>query len=476
MTFIKSNGGILAVSVLIMLIAIMSPRRPAGAHAEGGGKDETIVLSLERAIELGLQSDESLMQAVEGIRSAEAGLSEARAGRLPSLSIGGQYARNIRKPVLFLPSDMAEAFDGVTKIELGEDNDFTANAQLTYNLWTAGRISAGIGAGREMLEAMKYQETATADMVRFRVKKAYFDVLLAGYNLTINEKAVQETREAVRVTGAGFDEGTVSRFDLLRAEVELENRQPQLVAAHNTLDQALIVLRRVCGLEPGTAVELSDTLSAVEQPADLEHYINAMKSSSSHIRALEHQVSAVQQGLRFEKAQRWPVLQLGANYLLQGQWSDRYLPEKKHLARSAALTLGFQIPIFDGFMTRSRIDRARAELRSAEIELEKVTREKETAVRVAYLVLDNAIVSLQGRRRAVEMAEEAHRLALVRLRNGLATPVERLDAELAMTMARGQFAEALYACNIALAQLELAAGVEGDNGSFTSGEKENDDE
>ena len=63
-------------------------------------------------------------------------------------------------------------------------------------------------------------------------------------------------------------------------------------------------------------------------------------------------------------------------------------------------------------------------------------------------------------------------LALVRLRNGLATQVEMLDAELAMTTASAQLVQALYACNIARAQLELVTGIYGYSEKEISGEGE----
>ncbi len=446
------------------------------AGGPGRAEEENMELSLAKAVGLGLENDELLRQAGEAVKGAMAGVREARAGRLPSIAINGQYARNIRKPVMFLPSDMAEAFGGVTKIELGEDNDFSANAQLTYNLWTAGRLSAGIGASGEMLEAMQYQRTATAEFVRFQVIQSFYDVLLANENLRISEKALGETEEVLRITRAGFNEGTVSRFDLLRAEVEYENRQPRLVQARNGVEQAFIVLRRRCGLQPGTQISLTDSLKAVHQTGSIEEHLAMMRSGNSQIRALEHQVNAMRQNLRFERAERLPVLQLGANYLLQGQWSEDFIPGTRNLARSAAVTLGFQIPIFDGLKARSRIDRARADLRSSEIELERINREKEMAVRASWLLLEDAITALGGRERAVGLAEEAHRLALVRLANGLATPVERLDAELAMTAARAQLVQALYACNIAKAQLDLAVGSDDGGKPFTSSERENENE
>ena len=79
-------------------------------------------------------------------------------------------------------------------------------------------------------------------------------------------------------------------------------------------------------------------------------------------------------------------------------------------------------------------------------------------MRQARVYLQNAIAALKGRREGVELAQEAYRLAQVRQENGLATPLERLDAELALTEAQVQLAGALYACNQAEATLKLSIG------------------
>ena len=459
------NRGVIfrRLTLLLAVLVLLVPEVSLAGESSLAGKGEEVTakldLSLEEAIRLGLEHDESIRQAGLEIAGAYAGLKEARSGRLPDLTISGQYGRNIRKPVMFLPSDMGDAFGGVTRIELGEDNDFTAAAQLTYNLWTAGRVSAGIGASAELVEAMKYQKIAVADYLQFQVKDAYYTVLLTMENLEIAEKAYQETEEVVRINRAGYKEGTVSRFDLLRAEVELENRSPQIVEAANAVEQSLVLLRRRCGLDPGSGIRLTDSLGAVGEASELKYYIDLMRRENVYIRALDHQVLAMKHNLGFERAGRYPVLQLGVNFVLQAQWSDSYMPESRNLARSSAITLGFQIPVFDGLKAKARINRARSDLRSTEIELEKTINEKEMAVRIAWLALENAVSALKGREGTVALAEEAHRLALVRMKNGLATPVERLDAELAMTTARGQMAQALFACNIAKAALGLAIGA-----------------
>ncbi len=461
----------LSVAALIMIVTASGPL--ASTSFAQGGK---MTLSLDKAIELGLANDETLKQAGEALLGAEASVREAKSGRIPTLGFTAQYGRNILKPVMFLPSDMAEAFGGVTKIELGEDNDVSAIANLRWNAWTGGRVSSAIGVTSAIAEAVASGEIAVADYVRFQLQDAYFVVLLNSAILRINEAAYETTLEAVRVAKAGHDNGTVSRFDLLRSEVELENRETPMIVARNDLEQALYTLKRRCGIDPHVELALSDSLGYVEQPEDLEMLLARMSRTNPEIIAVGHQIKAAEMNIKLEKSSRWPGLQLGANYLVQGQWSDDTNPSTDNLAHSSAITAAFVWPIFDGLQTKARVDKANAELRIAEVELGRVSKDKELAVRVSRLTLVNAITALQGREDAVDLAEEAYRLAEVRLINGLATPLERLDAELAMTTARGQYATALYAANIASAALELTLGG-GTAGKYPSAaRKENGDE
>lgn len=451
-------GGFRHLPVFLLALAAVS-----AAAASSAPQEKPLALSLERAVELGLENDETLRQAGEAIIGAQAEVTKAMATALPQFTLSGQYGRNFLKPAFFLPEEFREDAEAPTKVEIGEDNDFLGSASVSQILWAAGRVRAGLDAARDVLESFRFREEAAADYVRFAVKGAYYRVLLADEIFRIAEKGVKNAEEGVRVARAGYEEGTVSKFDVMRSEVELANRKAPLVRAKNDLDQAMVTLHRRCGLDPAAEVILSDSLQAGYIPGDLETYISVMRGKSAEVQALKFYVEARKQGLRISKAERYPMLQMTAYYGIQTQWSGDFLPNKDLIARNAAVTLGIQIPIFDGLRTKGMISKAGVELRTAELELEKATRDKELAVRQSWLSLENARASLEGRREAVDLAEEAHRLALVRLRNGLATPLERLDAELAMTTARGQLAEALYSCKLAGAYLELAVGSKGFN-------------
>jgi multidrug efflux system outer membrane protein len=455
--------GVLLGALLGALLTAPAPASDAITSAPATGPDPArpvLELSLPGAVERALASDQVLRQASEAVTAAEAAVTAAGAGRLPQLDLAGEWSANLKKPAFFLPPEFGAGFGGATKVEMGRDQALQGAATLSWNLWTAGRLSAAVGAAREVVAASRWQRDAAADAVRYQATAAYLDVLLADARVAIAADARRTTAEALRIAEAGYEQGTVSEFALLRARVELANREAPLIQARNARRQAELTLARTCGLAPEAAVQLTDTLRTVPAPAPTDTLLAAMRRHSPELRALERQVAAARQSVALARAGRGPVVQLRGEYALQAEWDDDLVPDARERAFSASAGVAVSVPIFDGLQSRAEIRGARAELRTAELELERIAADRQLAVRRARLQLENARAALRGRREGVALAAEAYRLAVVRLENGLATPLERLDAELALTDARVQLAESLHQCNLARAALRLAVGTD----------------
>lgn len=471
-----------AVAAAAAMLAAVScgPASRVAAAATDAARDAVVAavaLDLPRAVSLALANAELLRQADAMVAAAESDLLAAGSGRLPQLSLGAEWTANLVKPAFFLPPEFSEGFGGATKVEMGRDNSLQGAVSLSWNLWTAGRLAAAVGAARELVAASQWQQAAVADAVRFQATAAYLDALLSAQRVRIAEEAVATTAEALRLARAGNAQGTVSRFELLRAEVELANREAPLLQARNAQRQTELVLARLCGLAPATRLALTDTLAVVagdglgpqndnerggdEQAFDatvVEALVAAMRARSPELQALRHQIAAGRQALALARAARGPTVRLHGRYGLQAEWDNDVAPAPEERATSAGVGLAVAMPIFDGWQARAGIQGAEARLRLAELELARLDRDRELAVRQASLQLASALASLAGRRESVALADEAHRLAAVRLENGLATPLERLDAELALTQARVQLAESLHACHLAHAAVALAVG------------------
>ncbi len=424
----------------------------------GVARGQTLV-RLDEAVSLALESDETLQQAAAAVAAAEARVMAAQAGRLPTLDLAAGYATNLKRPVMFLPSDLAASFGGQTRLEMGGDYELSGALTARVNVWTAGRVSSSVGMARGYVDAARYRASAVRDYVRYSTAAAYFQALLAQAELANADLALAETEEAARVARLGLEQGTTSRFDGLRAEVELANHRPRVVQARNRVDLARLELDRACG----TAVTPADTLAPAQPPEPAEILLARMREASPELKALTATVAAREQQVRLEEAARGPVVQLSGHYAVQGQWDDTLLPGNDEPATSSQVALAVQLPIFDGLRAKAGISGARAELRTAQLERDRVLRDRELAVRQAALSLENALLALAGTQETVRLAQETYRLAVVRLENGVGTPIERLDAELALSTARAQLAGTLHAANLARAVLELAVGNGGTN-------------
>jgi outer membrane protein len=116
------------------------------------------------------------------------------------------------------------------------------------------------------------------------------------------------------------------------------------------------------------------------------------------------------------------------------------------------------MPLFDGFRSKGRVQQARANLHSAQYELERVRKVIRLEVTKAVQDLQSLQREYESQMATVDLAQEAYAIAETRFLNGLSTQLELTDAETALHFARTNFAETLYRYNTAIATVERALG------------------
>ena len=115
--------------------------------------------------------------------------------------------------------------------------------------------------------------------------------------------------------------------------------------------------------------------------------------------------------------------------------------------------------LFDGWRTRAQISKSKSQMRQADIAYDNLRDLIELEVRSAYLDFQSAQEKLKSQEMNVEHAEEGLRIANERYRQGMATNLEVMDAQLALTTARTNRIQALYELNVSAAKLKKAMGT-----------------
>lgn len=442
---------ILAAALALLLGAVVAPDdlRAQGAAA---ANRQTVRLSLAEAVGRAVDLNEDVLIA-RAEQARTAGLArEVRSASLPELRADVNYNRNIQNAVLFL-----ETADGdVQQIRLGQDNSYSFAISLEQPL-----LDLALGPARTAAkltdQATEVQVETARVSVALSARLAYFTALLDKELVLVQEKALEQAQARLREVEAFYRVGTASDFDLLTAQVEVENIRPLLIEARNQLELNSNRLKRTIGMSLSQPIQLTDRLSRPTDILPLEEAINVALRNRPDIEAQSLVVGLQTQNLRVEKASAYPTLDLVANLTRQGA-SSTLFPGGQDFAQSASAGLQFSFPIFDGRARSGRVQQARASVDREKYRLEQLTENARLDVQQSHQALVAAQEQIEASESNIQRAERALEIAQTRFRNGLSTQVELNDAELAVTQARTNFAQALFNYNAARAQLMAAMG------------------
>ncbi len=442
-------GWVFGLSLVILMI---SPWNPAGAAPPAGVRH----LSLEEAVSLAERNNEALLIAQEDEKRAKGAVKEAWAGALPSVSFEGIYQGNFKRPVFFAP----EEFEG-GKFEMGEDIEVQGRIRVDQVLYAFGRVGNALKFANIYKDISAQGVEQARSGVIFSAREAYFRVLLLRKVADIRRQSLEQARSHLTEVEQKYDQGTASRYELLRAQVEVKNREPEVISATNTLALSIQDLKQVLGLEADPDPVLTDSLGFDPLEIPLESAVLEALRQRPEMLSLDLNVRGKEMILAIEKAGLLPTLGLYGQVAMQGHASKSSLTGPFYGARraiSASAGIALRIPIFDGFRTRGKVQQAKASFRRAEYELERARKGIRLEATKAVQDLESLGQEYESQVATVELAEETYAIAQTRFRSGLSTHLELTDAETALNFARTNFAETLYRYNVAIANLERVLG------------------
>jgi len=192
-------------------------------------------------------------------------------------------------------------------------------------------------------------------------------------------------------------------------------------------------------------------IPAAEGDASLEELMAAAKRSRPEIEGMQYRILAFERMVSAAKADYYPQLNAIAHYDIDTEdFSDT--------SDSWTIGLGVNLSLFDGFLTRSAVSSARAQLREAQAQYEQFLLQVEMDVKNAYLARSEALARLAVLKETIAEAEESQRIISARYEEGMALVTDLLDSEVALTNARLQTLSARHNYAIAASALERAVG------------------
>ncbi len=411
-------------------------------------------LSLNGAINLALRQNGTILRGKDDLEAQYGLVVQTRAVAIPRLQVTGSYQI----------TDETEKFPISVpgfSIPVQYQNWNTA-IQLIQTVYAGGQIQSSLRSARLLKEQAVFQyQTVIADTL-LQVRVTYYDVLQAVDQVTVEEASVKLLTQELEDQRRRFAAGTVPRFNVLRAGVELANERPRLIQARNSLRIAKNNLANLLGCDlprrvrEDVPLELTDQLD--DRPYSIELPVAVAKAleNRSELAALRKQESLRGENVATAKAGYKPTFQVFGGY---GARNTAYSTDLGWVVNGP--TVGAQVTwnIFDGFLTRGKIEQATALRAGARVDVDNEARSIELEVRSDYSNFIEARETLESQKEVVAEAEEALRLAAARNEAGTGTQLDVLSAQTSLTQARSTQVRALHDYDVARARLERAMGV-----------------
>ena len=423
-------------SIIILIFYLLS--LPCSA-------EEIVELTLEKSIEVALAGNKQILAAKERLGIARGELIVARAGFLPTLSLGADYLR--------LGEGQKISVGGGSDVVVRGQDTYTAAATIEQPIFTWGRIKNSYRQASSSQRISEEDYRREKNLLKFQVTEYFYNLILAGELLKLSQESYAQMERHLRQVEKRYEDGLSSKFDLLRARVELANLKPQLIRSRNSLTLAENRFKSLLGFPSEREVRLPGELKYEATKIELSRAIEEALRNRPEIISFKEQENAALAQIRLASASNKPLLSAIYNYQFQKpyHWKDEWGKEW-----NAMVVL--QFPIFSGFSTRGKVLQSLSQLREVKYNSQHKNEEIELEVRETYLSLRQEEETIISQRENVDQAEEAMRIAEKRYTGGLITNLEFMDTQLAMTEAKTAYLQALANYQIAKAKLEKAMG------------------
>lgn len=400
-----------------------------------------VQLSLEESIDVALKNNPTIRIADEDKGRSQWGVSEAKGGKLPSVSLGSSY-----------------------NLKAGESvgqNDINTSLRANWQLYSGGRTEAQIAQAELGVTTTELNLTKAKQQVKLDTATAYYSVLQTGQLLAVSQATVDNLKTHQKIVQAKYEAGSVAKSDTLRADVELANAEQNLIKAQNQRDLAVANLLNTMNMDADTELELESKLEYQADTRTLEQAITAAKANRPDLAQARVSIDSAEKGVQIAQSAKLPSVSLSASTDV----NDALLSGDNNWSVGVSANWN----IFDAGVTKAKIHQADSSLKKVKLQAEQTADTVEQEIRQSFLSMKEAEKRLQTTEVATGKAKEDLYIAQEKYNAGTGTNLDVIDAQLAFTQAETNHVQALYDYNVNKAKLDRAIGLPAESAANTGG-------
>ncbi|MBU4539148.1 MAG: TolC family protein [Weeksellaceae bacterium] len=432
---IKINNSVLTLSFLALGIVASAQEKKS--------------LTLDEAVQLGIQNSKNLKIDEAKIQQATASYLEAKNRRLPSLSVSAS-ALALANADVNLKISQGPGGGNSPKA----NSAFYGNVAGSLPLFSGGRIKYGIQSAEYLIEASKLSAENDKVAIAYNVSQAYNNLFKASQAIKVLEEnlsASQKRDESFQKLEAN---GIIARNDKLKANLQTSNIELQLLEAQNNYSIANINMDLLLGLPETTEIAIDENyISELSANQPVSYYLNEALGNRKDLQAIDYQRKAAALGIKSAKAEALPTIALTGGYLAAD------IPKILTVLNAANIGIGVQYNIDNLWKKNSSLMKAEAQEKQLAATNDLLNDQIKLDINRDYQNSEFAKKKIAVYEKAATQANENYRVTKNKFDNGLATITELLDADAAQITANVNVVNAKADAALAYRKLLQTAGI-----------------
>lgn len=407
-------------------------------------------LTLKDALNFAIENNTNARKAKLDIDGGKYKTQEIRAQALPQITGNGSLTYN---PII------GQLVVGNQSFQLGRNWNVNGGVQLSQQLFNQ-QVFTGLKAARTSEKYYTLSADLTQEQVIELVANNYYQVLVSRQQLNVIDTNIKNVKVVEKIIANQYQNGLAKKIDVDRIKVNLTNLETQREQTINAVIQLENQLKYSMGMPVSTPITLPpDEFSKVETLPAMADSVNL--GERTEIRLLNIQKDLLGLQRKAYVSEYYPTLSLTGNLSRTGQ-SDKFDLLSRHGSatyyNASAIGLTLNIPIFNGFATRSRVRQAEVNLKKNDEDIRQTKNTLNQAYENAKIQLKDNINTIRSQRQNVLLAQEIYNSTQNNYKNGLAALTDLLDTENALTSAQNSYTQALLNYKIAEIQLIKSNG------------------
>jgi len=416
---------------VLVILALLSLAGAGAAHAEA--------LTLKECLQNAAATSKGLRAASHEVGIAQEQIDVAGSARLPRVDLQAGYVAQLKAQAVKF---------GAIEQETQDPRFPFLNLNIYNTLYDFGRTGAREGRARMQRDAAQYAYSGSEQDLFMEVVRAYYGIMVAEKLVgAANDEVVQMTAHQ-KTAQALFDQGVVTRNDLLQAEVRVASSRQNLYSALNAVENGWLVLNYLTGAPADFRAELQEESGLPGVP---EPQLAADLSRRGEIAAQKAAVAASEFAVKEAKSDYYPEFfaNLGVDYADNSKVREQTM---------VAATLGLKVNLFDGRAKAARVRQA-VQARSRD---EERLRDLEDRVRLELATALNDMKVAASRinvaEKAIAQGMENLRITKDRYQEQVGTATEVVDAQTLLTQTRTDYYRSVFDLQLSAARVKRATG------------------